>query len=310
MGANRIVVDTAALPPAQRVERWRGALASICGPMWIGDVGRDGLMGRMESATVSQIRLCRIQAVAHRLALPPADGTDGGHNVIKALVQLHGCSTFTQPGRQLTIAPGESLIYDVSRSHEIVTSTDSEHLVIVLPKRVWPADIQLGPAGFARADDASGVGHLIRGLVETALREQNCMHHERDFSDLVLRTLRLALLTTQPPLQVSRRQRVAAAAKRYLSEHLRERGLSVAQVAKAFRCSPRYLQLAFAETGESVADYIWSQRLEKCREELLAQPHASTLTELAFSWGFSSSAHFSRAFKQRYRHSPSELLRR
>lgn len=300
------IVDTAALPPGLRTQQWRGALAGLCGPMWIGDVGQDGLMGRIESARISQIRLCRIQAGAHRVALPPSYG---GHDVIKAVMQLHGSSTYSQADRQLTIAPGESLIYDVSRPHEIVTSTDSEHLVIVLPKRVWPADIRLGHAGFATGGPASGVGRLIQGLVEAALRDPGCATHEDEFSDLVLRTLRLALLSMQPDLQSSRRERVAAAAKRYIAEHLQERGLCVAQIAGAFRCSPRYLQLAFAESGESVADYIWSQRLEKCRQALLTVPTTMTLTELAFSWGFSSSSHFSRSFKERYGHSPSKLLR-
>lgn len=311
MAANHLsVVDTAPLPPAQRIQRWRGALASLCGPMHIDDVGRDGLMGRIESAKISQVQLCRIHAGPHRLALPATQCGPGKHDVIKAVVQLDGSSTFGRPDRQLTIAPGDSLIYDVSRPHEITTSTESEHLVIVLPKRVMPADIQLGPHGFVTAGDASGVGRLIQGLVETALREQSCAHHEDDFSDLVLRTLRLALLTTHPRVHMSRRQRMAEGAKRYIAEHLRERGLSVAEIAAAFRCSPRYLQLAFAETGESIADYIWSQRLERCREEMLTPALAMTLTELAFSWGFSSSSHFSRSFKQRYGHRPSELIRR
>lgn len=271
--------------------------------MWIGDVGRDGLTGRIESASIGQIRLCRIQACAHRLALPLHD--HDRHDVIKAVMQLHGSSTYAQPSQQFTISPGESLIYDVSHPHEIATSTDSEHLVIVLPKRIWPADIRLGNAGFAKGGPSSGIGQLIQGLVEAALRDAGCSVHEDEFSDLVLRTLRLALLSMQPNLHASRRQRVATDAKRYIAEHLHERGLSVAQIAGAFRCSPRYLQLAFAQTGESVADYIWSQRLEKCREALLTAPMTTTLTELAFSWGFSSSAHFSRSFKNRYGFSPS-----
>ena len=60
------------------------------------------------------------------------------------------------------------------------------------------------------------------------------------------------------------------------------------------------------ERGTTVSDYIWQARLQNCRQELEA--HAgTTITDVAFSWGFSSSSHFSRVFRKYFGVVPSSI---
>ena len=71
-------------------------------------------------------------------------------------------------------------------------------------------------------------------------------------------------------------------------------------------CSKRYLHMLFSERGTTVSDYIWQARLQNCRQELEA--HAGkTITDVAFSWGFSSSSHFSRVFRKYFGVVPSSI---
>ena len=64
--------------------------------------------------------------------------------------------------------------------------------------------------------------------------------------------------------------------------------------------------MLFSERGTTVSDYIWQARLQNCRQELEA--HAGkTITDVAFSWGFSSSSHFSRVFRKYFGVVPSSI---
>jgi AraC-like DNA-binding protein len=95
--------------------------------------------------------------------------------------------------------------------------------------------------------------------------------------------------------------------KDYIGTNLHDPDLCIDGIASAFNCSKRYLHMAFACEGTTIARYIWSVRLEKCRRDL-ESARRGTVTDIAFSWGFNSSSHFSRLFKERYGVTPSRLL--
>jgi AraC-like DNA-binding protein len=71
-------------------------------------------------------------------------------------------------------------------------------------------------------------------------------------------------------------------------------------------CTKRYLHMLFSDKGMTVSDYIWRARLLHCRQELETQP-GKTITDVAFSWGFSSSSHFSRVFRKHFGFVPSAI---
>jgi AraC family transcriptional regulator, positive regulator of tynA and feaB len=95
-------------------------------------------------------------------------------------------------------------------------------------------------------------------------------------------------------------------AQAFIREHLRDPDLCIDQISAALGCSKRYLHILFSERGMTVSDYIWRARLQHCRQEL--ETHAGkTITDVAFSWGFSSSSHFSRVFQKCYGVVPSAI---
>jgi len=59
-----------------------------------------------------------------------------------------------------------------------------------------------------------------------------------------------------------------------------------------------------------VADYVLARRLDRAREQLLdPQRRGTTVAETAYHCGFASPSHFSRAFKQRFGITPTQLQR-
>jgi AraC-like DNA-binding protein len=86
-----------------------------------------------------------------------------------------------------------------------------------------------------------------------------------------------------------------------INQNLRQPDLCVGELAKQFGCSVRYIQRLFSDEDCTVSKYIRRQRLEGCKRQLAdANWLHHSITEIAFNWGFNSSAHFARVFKEEY----------
>jgi len=109
---------------------------------------------------------------------------------------------------------------------------------------------------------------------------------------------------------LTQREALRERIKQHVAANLGDPGLSVDAVAHALNCSRRQLYNAFAEEPDGVAGYILRRRLEACRKTFddRAQQHRS-ITDIAFSFGFSNMAHFSRVFRGHLGLPPSDYRR-
>jgi AraC-like DNA-binding protein len=153
------------------------------------------------------------------------------------------------------------------------------------------------------------VGRLAQALARVALDERpSRAAQEAELAGTILSLLDLSLRgrgqqqRSPPSPAETLRQRVKA----YIRLHLRDPDLAIDRIAAALSCSKRYLHMCFADEGLSITEFIWTERLEQCRRDLEKDtPPARTITEVAFSWGFNSSSHFSRLYKKRFGAPPS-----
>ncbi|HEY1413331.1 MAG TPA: helix-turn-helix transcriptional regulator, partial [Rhodopila sp.] len=96
------------------------------------------------------------------------------------------------------------------------------------------------------------------------------------------------------------------AALAYIDGSLADPELTATRVADAQTVSRRRLdQIMVEATGGSLSSHIWLRRLEQAASDLRDERFASkTVTQIAFAAGFEDVAHFTRAFKRRYRMPP------
>jgi AraC-like DNA-binding protein len=107
------------------------------------------------------------------------------------------------------------------------------------------------------------------------------------------------------PSDLSVRETLRDLIKSYIDRNLRDPGLSLEQLTVKFNCTKRNLHKAFSGEGMTICTYIWRSRLERCRRDLDNPAcSAKSITDVAFFWGFNSSTHFSRAFKEAFGVSP------
>jgi AraC-like DNA-binding protein len=96
--------------------------------------------------------------------------------------------------------------------------------------------------------------------------------------------------------------------RQHVQRHLADPELSVRSIAQAVGLSVAHLHRLFHQCEEqTLAHYVWAERLEACRRRL-ADPAAAGcgVSEIAFGLGFNDAAHFSRAFRARFGASPRE----
>ena len=86
-----------------------------------------------------------------------------------------------------------------------------------------------------------------------------------------------------------------------IDARLTDPALNPAAVAAAAGISVRYANSVLAREGTSITRLIQARRLARCRRALQdpLQAHR-TLSEIAYSWGFSDMTHFGRSFKATY----------
>ncbi|HXA53944.1 MAG TPA: AraC family transcriptional regulator [Solirubrobacteraceae bacterium] len=105
----------------------------------------------------------------------------------------------------------------------------------------------------------------------------------------------------------SERQRLYLLARVLVKRHYRRR-LTLAHVAGALHCSPRQLQRAFAERGNSFHEELTARRLAAAAELLAEQPLA--VDAVARLVGYSGGSYLARAFQRRYGLPPARFRER
>ncbi len=307
-------LGTSEISISDRPRFWADSLSGLCGKLHADPYGAKTIDGEIRCGILGRLKLCQIAATRHRVSLPSGLAGGGRHPVVKVVLQTEGISVFEQGGLQLTIEPGECFAYDVSRPHRIYNPTSTKHLVVIVPKELALQH------GFRHSDIADqrytarhGVGRLVYELVSSTFKEMTAIEPEceEELAESILNLLFLPLPHGQrEPGNPSPGDELRRQIKTYISKNLQDPELCIERIAAALNCTKRYLHMAFANEGTTIAKYIWMVRLEQCRHQLeTASRNDTTITDVAFTWGFNSSSHFSRVFKEKFGVPPSHYLR-
>lgn len=167
------------------------------------------------------------------------------------------------------------------------------------------------PPSGGKLESRSGVGSLL-AVHLLALSNEIATLDERvqgSVSRSTLELLGIALTCQQSPsfdATASMQRRV----KDYILQHLHQADLTPTRIAQANRISLRYLHMLFQRSGMTVSEYILNSRLEACKQALSDLTlEKLQIAQIAYHWGFKSSSHFCRTFKERYGCAPGDVRR-
>lgn len=225
-----------------------------------------------------------------------------------------GRATLRTPGHLLHLADGDLVLQDAS-VFEFELSGDWEIIVLLLPKA--PLLARLGrkkvdyPLALGLSVAAISAGSVLRALgtnIDT-LGQSDIGAGEAALIELLASAILGTIKAPEGDLsavQAAHFRRVALAIDRRLSEP----DLHPTDIARDEGMSTRYLHKLFAQRGESFLEYLKTQRLERCRTDLLDPNYeAESIASIGQRWGFRNPAHFSRSFTAAFETTPTAVRR-
>lgn len=264
--------------------------------------------GCIEYGDLGDSSICRVLCDSHRYVRDPKEAFDTRATTMIVL-QNRGTSLFHQDGRRNCLAPGDWNIYDTTRPFSVVSTSQSEQLVF-LYRQGAARDLRPTLERVARRSFGhDGIERAARDLISTAFRECQKMSY-RSGATTAESIIQLVRTAVEEAAEAPDRSAptVKCQIVEFIESHLRDERLAVGTIAQAFGYSTRQIHRMFQdETGMTVSEYIWKSRLERSLQDLRdAANQDRTITDIAFTWGFSNAAHFSRAFKDTYGITPRE----
>ena len=297
--------STSDVDPAERIAFWNAGSSRIGGATAI--ALSDVFDAEVAFRRLSDLVAYRLSSTPHRVKVNLPGG--GRQKMLRLRYQQSGVSTVFYGHRQLELRPGDWMILSPQVLHAAINKGDASQLWLQIPcdnlsDQEMQAALALGPKLYMDKKLDGALHECLEHAVETPgeFSQQGEQELASQMFDLFRRVLNRV---PQGRSQSSGSEVTVGRARDYIEKNIHDPDLSVEQIAKALGCTPRYIHKAF-EGSESVSRYIWSRRLDMCRQRLEKQPQKSqSLTDLAFAFGFSSSSHFSRTFRDRFGTSPS-----
>jgi AraC-like DNA-binding protein len=302
------LLSTSVAPAHQRVGYWGDLVQRSFGRLRSQTYGDERFHGEIRRFELGELRLCRLDASAHRVERTSGSASLSDPGYLKMVVQREGCSVFEQDGRRAWLAPGSWSVYDTTKSYSVTNPQKVVQDVLLLPRE----RILDGAAALARllVRPLSGARGMGRVACETIARALDTGVEE--LGEAILRQVRLALLEQAGMLPVaSARELLRERAATLVRQRLRDPGLGIEDIAAALGCSKRALHKAFEDGEVSLHRHLWLSRLELARRQLEdPRQSARSITSILLGTGFSSAAHFSRMFRNCYGASPREWRER
>ena len=293
-------------------------LGSVCSDIFLADGdfrGRGGLPLEILHCTYgARLSLSEWHGGAHTLHLWGAEV--GDHVVVS--IQLDGEATFSWDGgnQRAIIRAGEYCVYPVGQSVTYSTEREFRRICLRFPLERLESCCpgwQLH-AYKAQAFSLAG-GELFVSLVAALQRHGETVSEdccEQVFLTLLNMFFQAMKRSVAQQDLVAPKHGMARQRKRdireYVTNNLTDPDLSVTQVAGAVGLSERYVSHLFASDRLHLMQWVWRERLSRCCHALKSEnADAQSITSIAYAWGFSDTAHFSRAFRRQYGMSPSQF---
>ncbi|WP_279578317.1 helix-turn-helix domain-containing protein [Methylobacterium sp. J-078] len=308
----RSLLSTASVRKEDAFRVWRETIYERLSPLAITKIGDRPFAGEIEAANLGSLLVTRVSSSATRTELTAeALRRSDKDATVTVAIMLSGVSTFTRDDREAVQRPGDIVVLD-RRPGSTQSSDGSKALFLELPAH--RLESALGPARLFSALNIGSQQPSV-SLVRTFFNELVVVHDQLDpataerMSQIGVDLMVAAIaerMAREVPNRVSGNLLVQRA-KAYIEANLHDPTLDPPHLAAAVGVSLRRLQELFHERGRHISDWIWERRLAVGCLRLTDPGYAHLpIGLIACGCGFSSQAHFSRRFKDRFEMTPSE----
>jgi AraC-like DNA-binding protein len=309
--------STAGLPIRKRAAAWNELYSRQLAHVDFTPANQDSFNAELCLSNFGPLRFARMASDRTSIARTTRHIGRTSGRLYSFMLQSRGSGIFAHCGHEAILHQGDFTLCDSSAPHSYLIDDRSEVMMLRVPAEILRTYLP-SPEQFCgrRLSASEGLTGTAAAMV-AALCRQVEIGFDPDYENRVARHLLDVMATTYTMAF----DRVAvggsavvsgrlARVRRYIEENLRDPGLGPCSIAAGLKMSSRYLRMIFAIGNETISAYILRRRLEECARQI-RDPHwrGHTITEIAFSWGFNSAAHFARSFRERYGIAPRDFRR-
>ncbi len=261
------------------------------------------------------LTLSRVRAQPHAVRRSTGLINEEPRDEVLVSVQLKGNAVIQQDDRQAVLDPGDFAMYDATRPYDLIMREQFEMLVFQFDRQFLmercPSPDRLTAVRMSNDTSVTApVSSFLRALEPLALGDDSAVSRQLATSALDLLGVALADRFGADGSPNAGRTKHFLRACTYINAYASDPDLTPARIASSIGVSLRYLHAIFKEHGMTVNEYLIKRRLARCMDELLSPMAANrTITEIAHSNGFKTSAHFSRRFAEAYGQAPRDVKR-
>lgn len=310
MQAHPIVAvrSTDALRGVERFPYWADVVTQTFVPLECDAPDEAQFRGGIRHRQIGLIGIADVAASAMRARRTPATIARSPSDDLIIVLHLRGPCRTGQGSESIALEPGDGAIVSADESYFFAFSDCFRQLVLKVPRRLL-ADERIAQHRARSLMLASGPARLLQQLAVTSLDDpvdfsaNEELGIERAFAELI----GSATGPSGAEGSAGNRPPCYSEACLFIRRHLADAELNPDAVASHVSMSTRHLARLFARHGTTIERAIWTERLAAARRDLLDPRRADqSITDIAFSWGFSDASHFSRRFAKAYGQAPSE----
>ncbi len=301
--------NTDAVPAQARATHWNAVIAQAYFPLDLTFRDAHHFSGRLEMGNVGGVSLSRLQTEAvqyerHRRHI--AATTDEEYLIT---IPRKSPVEFRQMGRDVRCDPGGFIIERGDEPYRFAYGSANDLCVLKVAKPVL-ADKLRNPDRYCALvfNGREGIGSLFTTMAQQiqaqvpadGLSGQVLGRHLVELLALSLDRSSEADQSAGSAVRAAHRRR----AETVILKNLSNADLSPEVIADAVGISKRYLHELFAEVNCTVSQFVREQRLRAARD-VLQMPNPGQMSDVAYRFGFSDQAQFSRLFKAMFGQTPS-----
>lgn len=308
----KTLITTADTLPQERSQHWHSAIASTYFPLNLTFREPESFSGKLAIWDLGSLSLSRLtsEALRYERLRHHMRGEKDEHFLVTVPAQSE--IFFSQCGKDVRCNPGAFILERSHEPYEFSHAEAADLWVLKVDAKALGGRIRQ-PDRFCslQFNAVDGAGGLFTDMLHLIPRRFDSMSVETrntvglqlvDLLVLALRADERTLTSGTSTVRIAHLTRIEA----FVRKNLGNSDLAPEAIARGCGLSTRYLHELFRDTNQTLGSWIRDQRLEACREALADPANAATVAEIAYRWGFSDQAQFSRNFKTHFGVSPKD----
>ncbi|PIE13972.1 MAG: DNA-binding protein [Rhodobacterales bacterium] len=298
--------STNTAPAGYGASAWNNAISETYFPLGLQFRDEQRFQGHLSKTVVGSIDLSRL--TSHPVHYERRKRHIRGAEQEDYLITIPRSTPvqFRQMGKEVRCEPGGFLIERGDEPYRFFYERPNDLFVVKVAKRDMMDRLRQPDRHCAHVFDAtSGPGALFVSLVEQSQKHAPSSGKgtgrvlERHLMDLLALTIEQSEQGSEDTRGSSVRAAHMVRIREYVAQNLKNPGLSPDSIAAACGISKRYLHDLFKDVNGTVSQHVRDERLNAAREQLAAMPDIA-IAEIAYRFGFSDQAQFSRLFRLRF----------